>query len=127
MAESRQMAESKPRDVRQVEEEFRTPRVDIFETDEGFVLIADMPGVSDKNVEVTLEQDTLSLVGRIDVPSPSGNSIYTEYTALPFRRLFTLAGDIRRDNIEGKMTNGVLRLTLQKSDEAKVRKIPIKT
>lgn len=68
MAESRPAAEPQPRDVRQIEEEFRTPRVDIFETDESFVLIADMPGVSDKNVEVTLDQDTLSLIGRIDVP-----------------------------------------------------------
>jgi HSP20 family molecular chaperone IbpA len=127
MAEPREIAKSQPREATPAEEEFRSPLVDIFESDDNVVLIADMPGVSDKSVEVTVEQDTLSLVGRMELAKVEGTRIYAEYASLPFRRLFTLSGDIRRDNIVGKMTNGVLRLTLHKADQAKVRKIPIKT
>jgi len=127
MAEPREMAQSQPRDATPAEEEFRSPLVDIFETDDNIVLIADMPGVSEKQIEVTVEQDTLSLVGRMEPGKVEGTRIYAEYAALPFRRLFTLSGDVRRDKIEGKMTNGVLRLTVHKADQAKIRKIPIKT
>lgn len=113
--------------ARAAEERFRMPPVDIYETDESIVLLADMPGVSDKNIEVSVEEDTLSIIGRVDAPPPTGaRAVYQEYESAPFRRMFVLSDEIRRDGIEGKMQNGVLRLTLPKAEEAKVRKIQIK-
>lgn len=109
------------------EEQFRTPQVDIYETEEALVLLADMPGVTEKGVDVAVEDDTLSIIGRVDPPAPDSRTLYAEYEALPFRRVFTLSQEIRRDGIEGKIQNGVLRLNLPKAEEARVRKVPIKT
>ena len=109
------------------EEQFRVPQVDIYETEEALVLLADMPGVTEKGVDVAVEDDTLSIIGRVDPPAPEARTLYAEFETLPFRRVFTLSQEIRRDGIEGKIQNGVLRLTLPKAEEARVRKVPIKT
>ena len=114
--------------ARGVEEEFRMPPVDIVETADSLILLADMPGVGEKGVEVSVEEDMLSITGRVEAtPAQDASLIYSEYAPLPFRRVFMLSNDIRRDGIEGKMRNGVLRLVLPKAEAAKVRKIPIKT
>lgn len=111
---------------RRAEEEFRAPAVDVYETEDRLVLIADMPGVAESGMEVSVEEDTLSIIGR---PAPRasapGNVMYSEFAPLPFRRVFTLSDDIRRDGIEGKIRDGVLRLNLPKAEQAKVRRIPI--
>lgn len=113
--------------ARQAEEEFRTPYVDIYETDDNLILLADMPGVNQQGMEVSVEQDTLTLIGRPAAGGSDGTPVYAEYEPFSFRRVFTLSGDIRRDGIDGKIQNGVLRLTLPKGEQARVRKIPIKT
>jgi HSP20 family molecular chaperone IbpA len=121
------MERSGARAARPAEAEFRTPAVDIFETDDSVVLLADMPGVNEKSVEVAVEQDTLTIAGRVEAKPAERARVYTEYASRPFRRSFTLSVDLRRDGIEGKMRNGVLRLTLRKAEEAKARRIPIKS
>lgn len=109
------------------DEAFRIPAVDIYETEEALILLADMPGVTEKGIDVAVEDDTLSIVGRVEPAAQQARALYAEYEVLPFRRVFTLSQEIRRDGIEGKIQNGVLRLTLPKAEEARVRKVPIKT
>lgn len=110
------------------EREYRIPAVDIFETPESLVLVADMPGVEENGVEVSVEEDTLSIVGRVRASRPEGTvALYTEFEPATYRRAFTLSRDLRQDAIEGKIRDGVLRLTLPKAEEARVKRIPIKT
>lgn len=128
MVEAKQVSTRPSAEAARSEEPTRIPAVDIYETEENVVLLADMPGVSDDGLDVTVEEGTLSIVGRVnDVQAPEMNVLYAEYRPLTYRRTFTLSSDLRTDGIEGTMRNGVLRLTLPKAEEAKVRRIPIKT
>lgn len=129
MADSRELTRRRNAEpTREAREDYRIPPVDIYETPDSLVLMADMPGVGEQGIEVSVEEDTLSIVGRVNTPQPaSAAALHTEFEPAPFRRAFTLSRDLKRDAIEGKIQNGVLRITLAKAEEAKVRKIPIKT
>ena len=104
------------------------PRVDIFEDGEKIVVLADMPGVDDKSVDVTLEKDILTIHGTVTPPQmPEGMSLmYGEYEIGDYRRAFTLSEEVDRENISAVVRNGVLRLTLPKSTQARTRKIAVK-
>lgn len=103
------------------------PRVDIYESGDDLILVADMPGVDENNVDITLEQDRLTIVGQVDPVTPNGYTLaYAEYAEGDYRRTFTLSNEIDRDHIEATMSNGVLRLRLPKAAPAKARKIAVK-
>ncbi|OPY88268.1 MAG: Spore protein SP21 [Syntrophaceae bacterium PtaU1.Bin231] len=104
------------------------PFVDIYETKDEIVLLADMPGVDEKGVDITLEKDVLSLTGTVSEDRYPGYSIgYSEYETGDFRRAFTLSDEVDRERIEASMKNGVLRVRLRKIEPAKAKKIPIRS
>jgi HSP20 family protein len=104
-----------------------SPATDIYETDESIVVFTDMPGVSEKNVNITLEKDVLTIDGH---PEPVGRSGYTlaysEYEASDYRRIFTLSADVQREGIEASVRDGVLKLIIPKAEPARVRKIEVR-
>jgi len=103
------------------------PRADIYETDEAIVVVADMPGVDETTVDITLEKDVLTINGYVEPVSPEGYSLaYAEYRVGDFQRAFTLSDQVDRDGIEASLKDGVLRLRLPKVTEAKTRKITVK-
>jgi len=103
------------------------PRVDIYETGETIVVLADIPGVDEKSVDVTLEKNILSIAGYVESESPDNYALaYAEYEAGDFERSFTLSDEIDREKIEATVKNGVLRLYLPKAGPAKARKITVK-
>lgn len=103
------------------------PRVDIYETKDSIVLIANMPGVDEKSVDVTLEKDTLTISGSVESLSFSGYSVaYAEYDTGDYQRAFTISSEVDRNRIEAKVKNGVLRVILHKAEQVKARKIAIK-
>lgn len=103
------------------------PSVDIIEREEDIVLIADMPGVDDRSLDITLEKDTLTIDGRVEETVPEGHRLrVTEYGTGDYRRVFTLSDEINKENIQATVKNGVLRLTLPKAEAVKTRKIPVK-
>ncbi|MBP8984240.1 MAG: Hsp20/alpha crystallin family protein [Syntrophobacterales bacterium] len=103
------------------------PRVDIFETKDGIVIAADMPGVDDKSIDVTLEQNILTIKGRVEAKPVEGHSLaYAEYDEGDYERLFTLTDEVDREKIEAKVKNGVLEVILPKAEPAKAKKIAIK-
>jgi HSP20 family protein len=103
-----------------------TPAVDIFETDKEITLLADMPGVDGKNLNIDLRDDTLTLTGDIDpFEGPDENDILVEYEVGKYFRQFTLSEVIDQEKIEADLKNGVLRLTLPKVEKAKPRKITV--
>ena len=103
------------------------PRADIYETDEEIVVVADVPGVDENTVEITLESNVLTINGYVEPEEPEGRSLsYAEYRVGDYQRAFSLSDQIDREGIEATVRDGVLRLHLPKVTEAKVKKIAIK-
>lgn len=103
------------------------PRVDIYETKEAIFLIADMPGVDEKTVEIELEKNILTITGRVeDGMAKDHNLIFSEYEVGDYERSFTLSDEIDRDKINATVKQGVLRLELPKAEKVKPTKIAIK-
>ncbi len=103
------------------------PRVDIYEDDETVFVVADMPGVDEKSVDITLEKNVLSIYGYVDFDRPDNYSlVYAEYDVGDYERKFTLSDEIDRDKIEATVKDGVLHLVLPKAGPAKTRRIAVK-
>jgi len=104
-----------------------SPQVDIVEREEGIVVIADMPGVDEKSVDINLEKNVLSIYGRVEDEDFSNYSpAYAEYGIGDYERVFTLSDEIDRDRIDATVKNGVLTVVLPKAEKAKSRKISVK-
>ncbi len=102
-------------------------RVDIHESADALVVTADMPGVDDAGVEVTVDRGILLIKGVADGRSPEGfKPIYQEYEAGAYERSFRLPDTIDADRISATIANGVLRVTLPKQKAAQPRKIAVK-
>ncbi len=104
------------------------PQVDIVESEDRILLVADLPGVDQDGIEVTLEKNILTLRGTVKPHTPEGFSLgYAEYAVGNFERAFTVSNDIDRQGIEAVIKDGVLKLTLPKAKHAVVQKIAVKT
>jgi HSP20 family protein len=102
------------------------PRADIYETDEAIFVVADMPGVSEDSLDITLEKGVLSLNGTVEPETLEDYSLaYAEYRVGDYVRSFTLSNEINQEAIEATLKDGVLHLTLPKVTEAQTRKIAI--
>jgi len=103
------------------------PRVDIYDTDTATVVVADLPGVSEDSVDITVEKGILTINGYVDPEVPEGYSlVHAEYQVGDFVRQFSLSNEIDQDAIEATLKDGVLRLTLNKVTEAQTKKIAVK-
>lgn len=104
------------------------PRVDILDTQDAVVLIADLPGVAEDGADVTLEKNVLTIRGSV---TPLGDEdlqdVATEYGTGDFERVFTLTDEIDRSGIEASMKDGVLRVRLPRAKEVASRKIAVKS
>lgn len=104
------------------------PRIDLFEADDAIMLVADMPGVNEQDIEITLEKDHLTISGSMASWAPEGyRPVYSEFCQGEYMRSFLLSDNIDRDNIEASFKNGVLRLSLPKAEKAKTRKIMVQS
>ena len=103
------------------------PPVDIFEEKEGYTLFADMPGVSKENLELTLDNKELTILGKISETEEYGNSKYSEFTDMNFKRTFIVNDEIDTKNISAIMDNGILHLSLPKSEKTRPRIIEVKS
>ncbi|MCL4501343.1 MAG: Hsp20/alpha crystallin family protein [Deltaproteobacteria bacterium] len=104
------------------------PAVDIFETPEALVLVADMPGVAADKVTVDLRDNHLVISGEVAPPIGGGETmVQQEYYTGDFQREFHVGSLIDQGKIEASMKDGVLHLVLPKVEKAKPRKIEVKT
>ena len=102
------------------------PSADIFETEDALTVVLEMPGVSKDNIDVSVENDILTVEGRIDFGKYEGlRPVYGEYNVGPFRRSFRLSSRIDQGKINAEMRDGVITLALPKAAEAKPRRITI--
>lgn len=104
------------------------PAVDIRETPEEVILVADLPGVSQEGVEVTVEQGVLTIRGRSSVRSPERlKPVWQEYQPADYERSFTLSQSIDQSAINATVRDGTLRLQLPKAKEARPHRIEIRS
>jgi len=102
------------------------PRVDICETNEEIVVLADMPGVTSESVEIMVEQNTLTINGYVKQTEPEGYTLaYAEYRVGDYQRSFSLSNQIDQTKIEAAVKDGVLHLHLPKIGPS-TRKIAVK-
>jgi len=102
-----------------------SPEVNIYETENGYTLEAEMPGVAREQLEVTLENNALTLVGRRTDTTPPGTVLYRESRPADFRRVFELDPAIDSQKIRAQMNQGLLVLELPKAEAVKPRRIAV--
>ena len=105
-----------------------TPPIDIYETDEGLVLEADLPGVVSETLELQVQDNKLTLFGRVTSQIPDDAVLrHREYPVGDFLRSFILGDEIDYERISAKLIHGVLRIVLPKAPKAAPRRIEINT
>ena len=102
-----------------------TPEVNIFETKDGYVLEAEMPGVSKAGLDIALEANTITIIGRREPLDVKAAALYRESSSADYRRVFELDPAIDTAKIEAKINQGVLTLHLPKSEAVKPRKVVV--
>lgn len=105
---------------------FIRPAVDIFESDEGLTLLADLPGVGKEELHVDIEQGLLTVQANAK-SNIDAEPVQREFLPGKFYRQFQLADIFDAEKISAEMKNGVLTLRLPKSEAAKPRHIEITT
>lgn len=110
-----------------VERYLFTPPIDIYETEEGLVLQADLPGVSLRTLELQVQDNKLTLFGRVTPPIPEAARIrHQEYEVGDFLRSFILSDEVDHERITATLNNGVLKVVLPKAQRAEPRRIEVR-
>ncbi len=117
--------EQRPKVEPRRQAEYVLPEVNIFETKDGYVIEAEMPGVSKEGLEITLEGNEITLVGHRKNEAVTGTPLFRERSVADYRRVFELDPAIDTSKISATMDQGVLTLTLPKSEEVKPRRITV--
>jgi HSP20 family protein len=131
MTEKQELQVQQKREVEKAQETTRPmraflPTADIFETENALTVVLEMPGVAKDNVDVSVENDLLTIEGRIDLSKYEGlRPVYGEYNVGPYRRSFRLSSRIDQSKINAEMRDGVITLVLPKAEEAKARRIAV--
>jgi len=101
------------------------PDVDIYSTPEHIVLLTDLPGVKQENLDIDLREGVLTLVGHAEEAPEGFVPASVEYRTGGYVRRFTLADDVDSDGIEAVLKDGVLKLILPRAKAARPRKIEV--
>ena len=102
------------------------PAVDIVDAPNEMVVLADVPGVDETHLDITLDKNVLTIRGTVEPPSFEGHTpVRTEYGVGDFERTFTLSDDVSRDGIEASVKDGVLQLKLPKTARSARQKINV--
>jgi len=103
------------------------PRADIYETGDKMVIVLDVPGSKEEDIDITLEKDILTIMAQVNADEfPGHTPLYAEYEVGDYQRSFKLPDELNRDKIEAAYKEGILKLFLPKADKAKIKKIDIK-
>ncbi len=104
-----------------------TPPIDIYETDEGLLLRADLPGVSLDTLELQVQDNKLTLFGRMQPCIPEGAQLlHQEFETGDFLRSFILSDEVAHERISAKLNHGVLEVLLPTAPKAEPRRIQVR-
>jgi HSP20 family protein len=106
------------------------PRIDVEETDQAYLITAEVPGLDEKNIDLNLRDNVLTISGekREERQDKQRGAAYAERFYGQFKRTIPLDVEVDADKVDAKFRNGVLAVTLPKSQkpEAKARRIEVK-
>ncbi len=105
--------------------EHEVPPIDLYETDSGWVLVADVPGVTKENVALEVDKGVLTLHARVEDQAPAGRAIHEEFERTDFYRSFPLSDQVDRERITANVNGGVLTVVLPKGEQARPRRIAV--
>ena len=106
-----------------------SPNIEVSDTKEAVVVKAQVPGVSQDNLQVSVTDDTLTLKGEIKEEEKKEEKNYyrREFRYGSFARTIPLPAAVQSEKAEAKLKDGVLEITMPKSEQAKVKEIPVQT
>ncbi len=103
------------------------PAADIYETKEGATLYIDLPAVSKEALEISVDQNVLTVEGELSLNTPDDlKPTYMDVNTGVFSRQFTLSAELDSSKIDANLVNGVLKLDIPRSEKHKPRKIEVK-
>ena len=111
--------------ARRQEEQFVAPRASVNEDQDGYTLLVEMPGVNKEGLEISIDNNELTILGRRSLPTIEGAPLHREIRRENFRRTFELDPSIDTNKIAAKIEQGVLTLRLPKAEQVKPRKIEV--
>ena len=106
-------------------EQFITPPASVTEIADGYMLEIEMPGVKKDGLEISVENNELTIIGRRSLPAMEGTLIHRESRPENFRRAFEIDPSIDANKISAKIDQGLVTLTLPKAEHVKPRKITV--
>ena len=103
-------------------------KVNISETPENYILVAETPGLKDKDIDLVVKDGVLTLKTRQEKNEESSGETYRvrEFSERNFERSFKLGNTVDQNNVTAKLKDGLLRVTLPKREEAKAKSVKIK-
>jgi HSP20 family protein len=124
------MDRTEKKDIDQVAEgthsgRYYEPLVDIYEDERALTLLADMPGVGEKDVDIDLREGVLTILGKYTPVPRSAQAEHLEFDSGNYLRKFTLTDVIDQEKISAVMRDGVLTVTLPKAAAARPRQIKV--
>lgn len=111
------------RETTRTKERYISPAVDIYETEDGLTLVADVPGLSEKNLNISIDQGILTIEG--DASAGMGDALYREFAMAGYWRQFQLPETLDVEKASAGVKHGVLTLHLPKAEAAKPKRINI--
>ncbi len=106
-------------------EQFVAPSASVVEASDGYTLELEMPGVNKEGLEISIENNELTVLGRRSLPAVEGTLIHRESRQENYRRMFELDPSIDANKISAKIDQGVVTLALPKAEHIKPRKITV--
>lgn len=119
------MTETDVKNNNETKKAFHIPLADIYETEEIYSVKLEMPGITKENLDIVVEDDELKITAESADAEFSENLKYAEFRSKNFSRTFRVGNDIDRNKIDAKLENGILTLSLHKSEAIKPKKISI--
>lgn len=112
--------------ARREETRFVAPPVDIYETEDGVMVLADLPGVDIGDVDIRVENDRLTIKGRTSCNPVNTSRLHSEFRLINFHRQFNLGSEVDQEKISADVKDGVLTISLPKAEKMKPRRIEVK-
>jgi HSP20 family protein len=116
--------ENREADRRQAEQ-FITAPASVTEIADGYTLEIEMPGVKKEGLDISVENNELTIIGRRSLPAVEGTFVHRESRPENFRRVFEIDPSIDGDKISAKIDQGLVTLTLPKAEHVKPRKVTV--
>ncbi|MDG1897363.1 MAG: Hsp20/alpha crystallin family protein [Fuerstiella sp.] len=101
------------------------PPIDIYETSNGLVLYADLPGVTTEGLDLQVQDNRLAIFGRVRNDQDGRTVLHEEYKVGDFLRSFILSDEVDHEHITARLNNGVLRVELPRTQRSEPRRIQV--